>query len=159
MKKTVIAIVMMALVGVGAFAKGQSESTKGGTVDLLFYSPELQEQYNDMAATYKAATGVTLNITVLQTDYRTVLNSRVNSGDVPDVFMSSAYADNKTYKDYVYDLTNQDFNFDYTIAFGVIVFAFLFVNAYPEIFKVPFKFKKRKDFVTELTNAVRVKRK
>jgi len=109
LKKTVIAIVMMALVGVGAFAKGQSESTKGGTVDLLFYSPELQEQYNDMAATYKAATGVTLNITVLQTDYRTVLNSRVNSGDVPDVFMSSAYADNKTYKDYVYDLTNQDF--------------------------------------------------
>lgn len=55
-------------------------------------------------------------------------------------------------------LTNQDFNFDYTIAFGVIVFAFLFVNAYPEIFKVPFKFKKRKDFVTELTNAVRVER-
>lgn len=56
-------------------------------------------------------------------------------------------------------LTNQDFNFNYTIGFGVLVFAFLFINAYPEIFKVPFKFKKRKDFVTELTNTVRVKRK
>jgi hypothetical protein len=56
-------------------------------------------------------------------------------------------------------LTNQDFNFDYTIGFGVLVFVFLFIKAYPEIFQVPFKFKKRKDFVTELTNAVRVKRK
>lgn len=56
-------------------------------------------------------------------------------------------------------LTNQDFNFDYTIGFGVLVFAFLLINAYPDFFKVPFKFKKRKDFVTELTNAVRVRRK
>ena len=62
-----------------------------------------------MVAAYKAETGVMLDITVLQTDYRSVLTSRLNSGDIPDIFMSSAYADNSTYKDYVYDLTDEDF--------------------------------------------------
>lgn len=62
-----------------------------------------------MVAAYKAATGVTLDITVLQADYRSVLTSKINSGDTPDIFMSSAYADNSTYKDYVYDLAGEDF--------------------------------------------------
>ena len=44
-----------------------------------------------------------------QADYVTLLRAKLNSGDIPDVFMSSAYADNTTYKDYVYDLTNADF--------------------------------------------------
>lgn len=55
-------------------------------------------------------------------------------------------------------LTNQDFNFDYTIGFGLVTVSTLFIISYPEIFATSFKFKKRKDFVTELTNAVRVKR-
>ena len=75
----------------------------------MFYSPELQDQYNDMVEAYKADTGVNLEITVLQTDYRAVLTSKINSGDIPDIFMSSAYADNSTYRDYVYDLSNESF--------------------------------------------------
>jgi raffinose/stachyose/melibiose transport system substrate-binding protein len=90
------------------FARGQ-QASGSTTLSLLFYSPELQSQYNDMVAAYKAETGVTLDITVLQTDFRSVLTSRINSGDIPDVFMSSAYADNNTYRDYSYDLTNEDF--------------------------------------------------
>ena len=62
-----------------------------------------------MAAAYKAETGNTLDITVLQADFVTVLRAKLNSGDIPDIFMSSAYADNVTYKDYIYDLTDQDF--------------------------------------------------
>ncbi|WP_319562002.1 extracellular solute-binding protein [Marispirochaeta sp.] len=109
--KKVFAVFLMVLVCSWAFAGGQKDADSGGskTLDLLFYSPELQEQYKEMAAAYKEATGVTLDITVLQADYRTVLNSRINSGDVPDIFMSSAYADNSTYKDYIYDLTDEDF--------------------------------------------------
>jgi raffinose/stachyose/melibiose transport system substrate-binding protein len=84
-------------------------AAQGTTLKLLFYSPELSDQYNDMAREYKAETGNTLDITVLQADYVTVLRARLNSGDIPDVFMSSAYADNQTYKDYVLDLTGQDF--------------------------------------------------
>lgn len=79
------------------------------TLKLFFYSPELTEQYNDMKTQYNKETGNTLDITVLQNDYQTVLSAKLNSGDIPDVFMSSAYADNITYKDYSYDLTNEDF--------------------------------------------------
>jgi len=123
LKKILLSLMILMLTGIGAFAKGQQESAKPATLSLLFYSPELTDQYNEMAAAYKAATGVTLDITVLQADYRTVLNSRVNSGDVPDIFMSSAYADNSTYKDYVYDLTDQDFikNISPTALQGVTV--------------------------------------
>jgi len=102
MKKTALMIAF--LVVCGAMLMGQ-----GVTLKLLFYSPELTDQYNDMAKQYKAETGNTLDMTVLQSDYPTVLRARLNSGDIPDVFMSSAYADNDTYKDYVYDLTDQDF--------------------------------------------------
>ncbi len=89
---------------------GKSDTEKKPvTLKMLFYSPELTEQYNDMKQAYNKETGNTLDITVLQTDFTTVLNSKLNSGDIPDVFMSSAYADNMTYKDYYYELTNESF--------------------------------------------------
>jgi raffinose/stachyose/melibiose transport system substrate-binding protein len=103
----VFSLALCCLAGM-TFAGGQ-KAQGGTTLTFLFYSPELQSQYNDMAAAYKAETGVTLDITVLQTDFRSVLTSRINSGDIPDVFMSSAYADNSTYKDYVYDFSKEDF--------------------------------------------------
>lgn len=110
MKKTLTVAMLLLLLFSPVFAAGQKEQAKEPVkLSVLFYSPELADQYNDMIAAYKAETGVTLDITVLQTDYRSVLTSRLNSGDVPDIFMSSAYADNATYKDYVYDLTDEDF--------------------------------------------------
>jgi raffinose/stachyose/melibiose transport system substrate-binding protein len=110
MKKMLLVLLALLVAFTPLFAAGQQEKKdENVTLNVLFYSPELAEQYNDMVAEYKKATGVTLDITVLQTDYRSVLTSRLNSGDVPDIFMSSAYADNSTYKDYVYDLTNEDF--------------------------------------------------
>lgn len=91
-------------------SSAQKEAKKDPvTLKLYFFSPELQEQYNDMADKYKEETGNTLDITVQQADYVTMLNAKLNSGDIPDVFMSSAYADNITYKDYCYDMTNEDF--------------------------------------------------
>lgn len=111
MKKILSLFVALLLCSVWVFAGGQKEGAANtpASLSLLFYSPELQEQYNDMAAAYKQATGVTLNIDVHQADFRTILTSRINSGDIPDIFMSSAYADNTTYKDYVYDMTNEPF--------------------------------------------------
>jgi raffinose/stachyose/melibiose transport system substrate-binding protein len=109
-RKTILLLIVFVLVGSFAFAGGQSDGAGDDVaLSLLFYSPELQAQYDDMVSAYLEETGVTLDITVLQTDFRTVLNSRVNSGDVPDVFMSSAYADNSTYGEHVYDLTDEDF--------------------------------------------------
>ncbi|MCX7028492.1 MAG: extracellular solute-binding protein, partial [Spirochaetes bacterium] len=105
MKKAFLAIGLLLLCA--ALAVGQTQ--KPVTLKMLFYSPELADQYNDMAKVYNAETGNTLDITVLQADFVTVLRAKLNSGDVPDVFMSSAYADNRTYKDFVYDMTNEDF--------------------------------------------------
>jgi raffinose/stachyose/melibiose transport system substrate-binding protein len=80
----------------------------GITLSLLFYSPGLESQYNEMAEAYKAESGVTLDISAF-IDYRPVLDARLDSGDSPDVFMSSAYADNITYLDHIYDLSGEDF--------------------------------------------------
>ncbi|HKM06977.1 MAG TPA: extracellular solute-binding protein [Sphaerochaeta sp.] len=111
MKKALLVLGMVILLVSPLFASGAKETSavRPVTLDVMFYSPELSEQYDDMVAAYYKETGVKLEITVLQTDYRSVLTSRINTGDVPDVFMSSAYADNSTYKDYVYDLTDESF--------------------------------------------------
>ncbi len=103
MKRPVLAAVFIVLCA--ALLSAQAKVT----LKLFFYSPELTDQYNDMAREYQAETGNTLDITVNQADYVTLLRAKLNSGDIPDVFMSSAYADNATYKDYVYDLSGADF--------------------------------------------------
>jgi len=118
MKKFLTILIILAMLTAtlaGCGAQDGSGKTSGAdkkdpvTLKLFFYSPELTEQYNDMAKVYNEQTGNTLDINVLQNDYVTVLSAKLNSGDIPDVFMSSAYADNYTYKDYIYDLTNEDF--------------------------------------------------
>ncbi|MCX7030657.1 MAG: extracellular solute-binding protein [Spirochaetes bacterium] len=105
MKKAFLAIGFLLLCA--ALVVGQTQ--KPVTLKMLYYSPELADQYNDMARVYNTQTGNTLDITVLQADFVTVLRAKLNSGDIPDVFMSSAYADNRTYKDYCYDMTDEDF--------------------------------------------------
>lgn len=106
MKRFLKFFIILCLTGI-FFSACQREQSDN--ITLLFYSPELQSQYSEMARVYREETGITLEITVIQTDYRSVLASRINSGDVPDVFMSSAYADNFTYRDHIYDLANEDF--------------------------------------------------
>lgn len=76
------------------------------TLKILQYAPEMTDAMHDMAREYhKQFPDVTLEFTILQTDYVPVLKARLNSGDLPDVFMTGAYNDNVTYKDYCYDLT------------------------------------------------------
>ncbi|MCL2129790.1 MAG: extracellular solute-binding protein [Treponema sp.] len=100
-------LVLCCLSGMLFFGCKKAETST--TLELLFYSPELESQYNELTAAYKAETGVTLNIVLTQGNYRALLAGRINSGDAPDVFMSSAYADNYDYQDYSYDLSREDF--------------------------------------------------
>lgn len=87
-----------------------SESAQPVTLKLMLNSPELTDQYKAMAAEYnKENPDVTIDMTIIQNDYQTVLKSKLNSGDIPDLFMSSAYNDNRVYSDYEYDLTNESF--------------------------------------------------
>ncbi|MCX7711474.1 MAG: extracellular solute-binding protein, partial [Clostridia bacterium] len=88
----------------------KKEEAKPVKLKLMMNSPENTEAYNDMAKEYnKQFLNVTLDMTIIQNDYQTVLKAKLNSGDIPDMFMSSAYADNVLFKDYSYDLTNEGF--------------------------------------------------
>ncbi|MFC5701028.1 ABC transporter substrate-binding protein [Cohnella faecalis] len=87
-----------------------SESTKPVNITILQYAPEMTDAINKLAADYKKShPNVTITATIHQDDYPTLLKSRINSGDIPDIFMTGAYNENKTYQDYVYDLTNEPF--------------------------------------------------
>lgn len=80
------------------------------TLNFMLNSPELTEYYNSAAEAYhKEHPNVTIEMEILQNDYQTVLKTRLNSGDVPDVFLTSAYNDNKVYKDYSYILNDEPF--------------------------------------------------
>ena len=90
-------------------AQGEA-SDKPVTLKFMMNSPELTDYYNDMFAAYKEVRpNVTIEAQILQNDYQTVLKTKLNSNDIPDLFMSSAYNDNKVYKDYEYMLNNEDF--------------------------------------------------
>lgn len=91
-------------------APASSQSSQPVALNFMLNSPELTDAYKAMADEYKkAAPNVTINMTIIQNDYQTVLKSKLNSGDTPDLFMSSAYNDNRVYQDYSYDLTNESF--------------------------------------------------
>jgi raffinose/stachyose/melibiose transport system substrate-binding protein len=102
MKRALVAVALAALVAFCA-------SAQNVTLHLNVYGAATAEAYADLTAKYLAETGVTLDFEVLANDQQTVLRAELNSGNYPDLFMTSAYSDNVGYKDYWYDLTNQDF--------------------------------------------------
>jgi raffinose/stachyose/melibiose transport system substrate-binding protein len=78
------------------------------TIKILQYAPEMAEAMHDMAKQFhKQFPHMNLEFTILQTDYFPVLKARLNSSDLPDVFMSNAYLHNEVYRDYWYDLTHE----------------------------------------------------
>lgn len=84
--------------------------TKPVNLTILQYSPEMTDAMHKLADQYhKENPNVTIDVTIHQEDYPTLLKTRINSGEIPDIFMTGAYNENNTYKDYVYDLTNEDF--------------------------------------------------
>lgn len=109
----VVAVAVLGFLASPIFAGGNAESSGGAsgpvTLDLLVYGATTADAFTALANEYKSETGDTLNITLLTNDQQTVLRARLNSGNIPDIFMTSAYADNVAYKDYTYNLTNEPF--------------------------------------------------
>jgi len=88
----------------------ESESAKPVKLSILQYSPEMTEAMHRLAEQYnKEHPNVTIDVTIHQDDYPTLLKTRINSGNIPDIFMTGAYNDNITYRDYAYDLSNESF--------------------------------------------------
>lgn len=85
-------------------------SAKPVTLEIFQYSPEMADAMHQLADAYnKENPNVTINVTINQDNYYPLLKTKINSGNVPDIFMTGAYNDNITYQDYSYDLTSEPF--------------------------------------------------
>ena len=108
MKKRNGARIGLLLLAVVFLFAGLIHAEDAVTLKILQYAPEMTDAMHDMAREYhRQFPNVNLEFTILQNDYIPVLQAKLNSGDVPDIFMSGAYNDNKLYADYCYDLTKQ----------------------------------------------------
>lgn len=79
-------------------------------LSLMLNSPELTRQYREMKNVYEAYRGnVIIKMDIRQNDYSTVLKTKLNAGETPDIFVTSAYNDNYVYQNYLYALEDQPF--------------------------------------------------
>ncbi len=109
MKKIVAVLLLAASTCAALFAWpwSKKQQSKKTSLSFMLNSPELTEAYKDAFAQYEKETGVHIDADILQNDYQTVLKTRLNSGDIPDLFITSAYNDNKVYRDYDYNLDKE----------------------------------------------------
>lgn len=81
-----------------------SENQEPVTLRLMQYKPEITQQMHALADEYhRQNPHVTVEVEILQQDYKPVLKSKINAGTMPDIFMTSGYMDNLIYKEYSYD--------------------------------------------------------
>ena len=89
-----------------------TDSASGNDEEVEFYmfisSPEYADAINELIAEYKTVKpNVTINYETTQNDYPTMLKAKLNAGECPDIFASTAGKEIETYKEYSYDLTGQ----------------------------------------------------
>ncbi|HOO28427.1 MAG TPA: ABC transporter substrate-binding protein [Lachnospiraceae bacterium] len=126
MKKKIISAVLSAamiaglLSGCGSDAKAVSsaqepESTETSAsseepveINMFIASPEYADAINELIAAYKEVKpNVTINYETTQNDYPTLLKTKLNAGECPDIFSSTSGKEIVTYLDYSYDLSGQ----------------------------------------------------
>ncbi|CAM3929863.1 extracellular solute-binding protein [Cohnella lubricantis] len=91
-----------------ASASGAVDYSKPITINMFTASPEYTDAFNAYIAEYKKVQpNVTINLEIMQSDYNTVLKSRIASGNTPDVFQTTAGGDIDTFAEYSADLTNE----------------------------------------------------
>jgi raffinose/stachyose/melibiose transport system substrate-binding protein len=79
-------------------------------INLKIFTFTNDGQIRAVAAAYKVKNPkVTIDVENVASDYGSVLKTKLNSGDIPDIFQSQAYSTNALYKDIVLDLTNEPF--------------------------------------------------
>lgn len=106
----IAAMMAVTLLGGGSIvgAKTKTADDKPVIVKLFLNSPEYTDGYNAFIAEYKKVKpNVTLELQVMQADYPTVLKTKIASGDLPDIFQTTAGAEIKQYAEYSADLTNE----------------------------------------------------
>ena len=90
-------------------SKTSTGSNSGEEVVLRVYDAHAYglDEYAEMVKAFEEShPGVKIDVQHASNDYKATLQSRINSGDAPDVFDAQAGTDAKSYYDYAYDWTN-----------------------------------------------------
>lgn len=78
------------------------------TLYIFQNMPEYTDAFNAYIEEYKKVKpNVTINLEINQADYPTMLKAKINAGDIPDVFASTAGGEIEAYAEYSYDLSNE----------------------------------------------------
>lgn len=86
----------------------ETDSSKPVTINMFTASPEYTQAFNAYIEEYKKVKpNVTINLEIMQSDYNTVLKSKIAAGSTPDVFQTTAGGDIDTFAEYSADLTNE----------------------------------------------------
>lgn len=120
MKKRLVSMLlvgaMAATLAVGCGNSGGSDGGSGDskeeqvTLRWMQFQVEYAEQVKNMAKAYEEEhPNVKIEVEVIGDDYYDILKTKASSGDMPDVFMTAGYNEINTYKEYITDLSDQDF--------------------------------------------------
>ncbi len=86
-----------------------SASAEGGSVYYLNFKPEVDEQWQEIAAAYTEETGVEVKVvTAASSTYEEVLKSEVAGKDAPTLFQVNGPVGYNSWKDYCLDLSNSE---------------------------------------------------
>ncbi len=108
MKKFTAVLLVLALVITGIFAQGAAEasSTKKGSVYWLNFKPESDAALQELAAAYKAETGVEVKVvTAASGKYNETLTAEMAKSSAPTLFVVGNEAAVKEWGDFCLDLT------------------------------------------------------
>ena len=85
-------------------------SSDGATVRLVNNKAEIQEGLTKLAETYKAQTGVTIDIETIGggQDTQAILKNYYQADDMPDIFVFEGDTHYETWKDLLVDLTDEE---------------------------------------------------
>lgn len=84
-------------------------SAEGGSVYYLNFKPEVDEQWQQIASDYTAATGVDVKVvTAASGTYEEVLKSEIAGSDAPTLFQVNEPVGYSSWKDYCMDLSNTE---------------------------------------------------
>ncbi|WP_010254595.1 ABC transporter substrate-binding protein [Treponema primitia] len=108
MKKCLLVLALgIALTG-AVFAGGGKEGASGTELYVFISQPEYADSIRALITEYKKVVpDVTINYETTQADYPALLKTKLNSGDLPDIFTSTAGAEIDLYTEYSLNLADQ----------------------------------------------------
>lgn len=119
MKKRWLVLLCMCFAGMGLFAMGGGEAKKGTPVKMFQLKVEIKDALDAFAADYSAASGTTVQVETFGGggDYGGALKGKAQAGQMPDIFVITGQGDYNIWKDYIADLSDQQWVKDTDLAF------------------------------------------